>query len=532
MKTLDGGLLLGPLLLALAVPASAQTTFVDVTVQAGLAGSQHRLGTAWGDFDGDGRPDVLIGSHFYAAPTLFRNLGGDRFADVTATVMRRPSNLAKCVVSGEPVGPWGDQHGRAWADFDKDGDQDLIQLVGAMAGKGCGPNQLYVNGGGRLVDYAVNWGIDYQYSRARVATWLDYDNDGRLDVYQSAEARPDGQAPPTLFRGTPQGFVDVRQSTGFRPLANNIGFVGDVVGGGSMELLMRGPLAVPLPRAPGVVSVGPNSLRFVDTSTRPFTDATPIDIPLTHPYDVVIGDFDGNLRQDLFIANNWAATAAPRGHRLYLNRATGFVNATAGSGINAVLRSSAPSAVAGDFDNDMDLDIFYDGGSGVGTPKADLRNIIMWNRGAGTFVVDVQAAGASGPGFGSPPDMVTTADYNGDGNLDILLTYFNNPISTVQLYRNKGNGNHWLEIDLVGVTSNRDAIGAKVFVTAGGKTQLREQNGGVHGGEWGGQNHQRLHFGLGPNTAVKQIRVVWPAGPDTVVADVPADRLMRITQGR
>ena len=118
----------------------------------------------------------------------------------------------------------------------------------------------------------------------------------------------------------------------------------------------------------------------------------------------------------------------------------GFV---AGAGINAVLRSSAPSAVAGDFDNDMDMDIFYDGGSGVGTTKADLRNVILWNRGDGTFVVDVQAAGAHGPGFGSPPDMVTTADYDGDGNLDILLTYFNNPISTVQLYRNKGNGNHW-----------------------------------------------------------------------------------------
>ncbi|NJO56683.1 MAG: VCBS repeat-containing protein, partial [Rhodospirillales bacterium] len=93
------------------------------------------------------------------------------------------------------------------ADFDNDGDQDLMQLVGAMAGKGCGPNQLYVNADGRLIDHAVAWSIDYEYSRGRAPTWLDYDNDGRLDLYHAAYARSDGRSPPTLFRNTPEGFV-------------------------------------------------------------------------------------------------------------------------------------------------------------------------------------------------------------------------------------------------------------------------------------------------------------------------------------
>ena len=529
----SGLLLAAPVWLVLALPVAAQTTFSDVAAAAGLSSSAHRIGSSWGDFDGDGLPDVIIGSHFYAPPTLYRNLGDGRFEDVTATVMEAPTNLAQCVVPGEPVGPWGDQHGRAWADFDNDGDQDLIQLIGAMAGQGCGPNQLYVNDGGHLADRAVDWGIDYQYSRGRAPVWFDYDGDGRLDLYQGALARPDGQAPPTVFRGTPTGFVDVRNQTGFRPKEDRGAFVADLVGGPGVELLMAGPLEVPLPLAPGAVRARDSSLRFIDmtvTAEQPlFREVTPLDIPLSGDYDVAIGDFDGDGRQDLFIAQNWAAGATPKGHRLYLNRAEGWVDVSASSGINSLLRSSLPSVVAGDFDNDGDLDIYYDGASGQEATTADLANVILWNRGDGTFAADPVAGGARGAAApGNPPDMVSLADYDVDGRLDVLLTYFKATGSTVQLYRNTGTGNHWLEIDLVGVAASRDGIGAKVLVTAGGKTQLRGQNGGVHF-EFG-QNHQRLHFGLGASTTITELRVVWPSGPDTVIADVPADRLLRITQ--
>ncbi len=317
------------LMFTVAGDVRAQTTFVDFSTKAGVTGSISRGGAAWGDFNGDGRPDVLVGSHFFAKPTLFQNLGDGRFKDVTTTVMKKPTNLAKCVVPGEPVGPWGDHHGRAWADFDNDGDLDLIQLVGAMKGLGCGPNQLYVNGGGRLVDYAINWGIDYQYSRARSPVWLDYDNDGRLDLYQTAYARPDGQAPPTLLRGTPADLSDARKETGFQPLNNTTAFAGDFLGGGAMELLVHGKFAVPLRRGPGAVPFTATSLRFIDVSSSPFTDVTPIAIPLSDSYhvDAALGYVDGDLRQDIFIANEWTSTTS-EGHRLFLNRKAGFVDAS------------------------------------------------------------------------------------------------------------------------------------------------------------------------------------------------------------
>lgn len=506
--------------------AVAQTRFQDVTTDAGMLSTMVVVGSAWRDFNRDGLPDVLIGHHLNDRPALFRNLGGGKFADVTTSVMDKPTNLAKCVVPDEPVGVWGDHHGWAWADFDNDGDQDIIVLVGAMAGLGCGPNQLYVNQGGRLTDRALQYKIDYQYSRGRLPTWIDYNNDGILDLFHGSLKRPDGASPATLFRGSRQSFADVRMTTKLQPIDGYGALVGDVVGGSRLELLMVAPLAAALPKAPNAVSVPSTSLRFIDTTTIPFKDVTPIRIDPTAEFDLAIADFDGDLRQDIFVANSWTASAAQKGHLLYLNRASGFANMTAASGINSILRSCAGSVAAADFDNDMDVDIYIDGGSGV----AQGPNFMLWNNGNGTFQGDTSAGGAVGPGRGGP-DMVTTSDYNLDGRVDLLLTYFKTPIGTTQLYRNLGDSSsrHWLEIDLQGTASNRDGVGAKVFVTTpDGKTQVRGQNGGVHFA-WG-QNDQRLHFGLGANAVAKKIRVVWPKGPQTVLENIPADRLLRIRQ--
>ena len=156
--------------------------------------------------------------------------------------------------------------------------------------------------------------------------------------------------------------------------------------------------------------------------------------------------------------------------------------------------SACYGGVAADFDNDMDLDLYLACRQGA----ENLENRYYDNDGDGTFTL-VSSHGAEGPvGTGielGVADSVVTADYDVDGFMDLavangLLFY---PVSRGgpdTLLRNTGNSNHWIEIDLNGSSSNRQGVGAKVFATAGGVTQVREQNGGYH---WT-QSTQITHF--------------------------------------
>lgn len=186
------GARLGTIALALLLGACSRevdlTLFKDVTAESGLntyVGMTH--GAAWGDVDGDGRPDLYVSNHLNAA-RLFHNEGGGRFVDVTTQWLHEASAVG------------GDKHGAMWADFDNDGRQDLVQLTGAVMGLGAEPKRLMHNQGGRLVDEAAALGIDSPEGRTRSPLWLDLDADGRLDMFQGAEARFDGKTPPFLFR--------------------------------------------------------------------------------------------------------------------------------------------------------------------------------------------------------------------------------------------------------------------------------------------------------------------------------------------
>lgn len=138
----------------------AATLFVDVTAKSGLGaymGMTH--GAAWGDFDGDGLPDLYVTNHLNA-PTLFRNLGGGRFADVTGTFF-----------SADELK--GDKHGAVWADFDNDGRLDLVQLTGAVRGVGTEPKRLFRYRGNRFADVADAMGVLNPEGRTRMPLWLE-----------------------------------------------------------------------------------------------------------------------------------------------------------------------------------------------------------------------------------------------------------------------------------------------------------------------------------------------------------------------
>ena len=195
---------------------------------------------------------------------------------------------------------------------------------------------------------------------------------------------------------------------------------------------------------------------------------------------------------------------------------------------------SCTSVAAGDFDNDRDIDLYLICGRGV----ANLENIVYWNDGDGTFTRGASHGGEGPVGAGleqgyGVAESVAMADYDVDGFLDFFITnggllvpQFEGGADT--MIRNLGgNGNHWIQMDLVGTTSNTDGLGAKVTINADGVSQLREQNGGYH--RWS-QHHQRIHFGLGSSTSVT-VTVDWPNGSQDVYNNVAADKLYKVTQG-
>ena len=216
---------------------------------------------------------------------------------------------------------------------------------------------------------------------------------------------------------------------------------------------------------------------------------------------------------------------------LLMNRSGGYVDQTVNAGLATSI--SCSTATAGDFDNDMDIDLYL----ACRTGASNLPNILYENLGNGAFRQVASAGGAAGPvgvalasGAGVA-DSVISGDYDVDGFLDLFITNGLNlqprgAGGPYKLFHNDGNANHWVEVDLVGKTSERDATGARIYASAGGVEQLHVQNGGYH--RWS-QDSMRAHFGLAGNSTV-DLRVVWPGKTEQRFANLPADKLYRITE--
>ncbi len=217
--------------------------------------------------------------------------------------------------------------------------------------------------------------------------------------------------------------------------------------------------------------------------------------------------------------------------RLFMNKGAGkLVEESEDRGINQRLVAGV-NAVAADFDNDMDVDIFVLASGLVGKQE----NLLLLNRGDGHFDVVAQAGGAGGDLTGVG-DAVAYADIDNDGFLDLLIAQGGSMGRSLglpsenggyRLFRNVGNGNQWLAIELQGTRSNRDGIGAVVYVTAGGITQMRVQDGGQHNRA---QNQARLHFGLGKHDNVDKIEILWPSGVKQTLKNIAAGKILKITE--
>lgn len=596
--------------------------FENITQQANISDVGESWGTAFGDFNGDGWVDLWLNNHL-AVPKLYINQKDGTFVDTfRATVDRLPRE---------------DNHGAAWADFDNDGDQDLIQLNGAGGGQSEVPNFLFVNEGGRLIERAAEFNLDYPKGRGRMPLWLDQNRDGRLDLFVGVADRPDQKAPPTLFQQTSNRFNDVGQRLGITQKDGTFAQFSYLTGKVYPELALIGKERVifdvrPRELTPITSELGLNNLKGTDfviadlnndlrpdlfqtrfqTKSDLFQDTSQsfkayfqnqgtdtlekgvefqtfgtldIEIPTFNPRQIFIGaqglnpdsvtftlnpddpnneglkPSQGGENAGLYIGfnpsdNRWEMRWVSGGKSqifaqvksqqaiealtpinfnptvgfntdlLWLNTPNGFQQQIAAKNVF----TAAQSVTAGDFDNDMDLDLYVVSATKVGNPN----NIFYENQGDGTFKTSQNSATGTSLGVGS---AAASADINNDGFLDLLVTnggsFLGNGRSILddgptELFLNQGNQNHWLAVDLEGRDSNRDGIGSQVFVTAGGLTQLREYNGGTQSQV---QNHARLHFGLGQNSVVDQVVVKWTNGLSQTLSNVNSRQFLTIVEG-
>jgi hypothetical protein len=151
--------------------------------------------------------------------------------------------------------------------------------------------------------------------------------------------------------------------------------------------------------------------------------------------------------------------------------------------------------------------------------------VLYWNQHNGKFR-DVSLD--AGPGITTPFNShgVAAADFDNDGRVEILV---NNSHDAPSLLKNSGDHGRWISLKLVGTKSNRDAIGARVTVSAGGHNQLQEVRSG---GGYISQSDFRLHFGLGKAAKAETVEVNWPSGQRQVFHDVEADKFYLIEEGK
>jgi hypothetical protein len=441
-------------------------TFEDVTAKSGIRHRDYGMGACAGDYDNDGWIDLYVTN--FGPNALYRNRGDGSFTDVTTFAhVGEPRWSASC----------------AFADLDKDGDLDLFVVNYVDADRQrtpyCGnaklgqrfychplnypslPNTLYRNDGrGVFTDVSAASGIGAHRGNGLGVVVTDYDGDGWPDVFVANDSVAN-----FLFRNT-------------------------------------------------------GKLRFVETALGAGV-AVATDGKARAGMGVDAGDYDGDGREDVVVTNLDFET-----HSLFRNVGDGlFEYTTRTSGLGFATLPFVGFGVAFlDADNDMQLDIAIANGHIMdnapvyrsGTTYAQ-RNLFFRNAGSKRFVEIGRNAG-DGFALEKVSRGLVAGDIDNDGDLDLVVT--NNGQSADVLRNDSVRGNSLLV---------RAAIGARVRVTAGGQTQVRDVRAGS---SYLGQNDLRVHFGLGHAAMADRVEVTWPSERVEVLSTVAVNQIVTIHEGR
>ncbi len=449
--------------------------FSDVTARTGVGANRgYGMGVAVGDFDNDGFHDLYIPG--FKGSTMYRNDGKGHFVDVT-----RESGTGN-------DGKWATS--AAWLDYDNDGFLDLVvasyveydYAANIYCGKreagyrmychpqhypGSYPTLFHNQGDGTFLEVTRQAGLDTYRGKGLGVVAADFDNDNRVDIFFANDSVRN-----LLFRNLGNGsFQDITFSSG-------TGYSED-----------------------GVAEAGMG----VDASD--FDNDGLLDIFLTHL------DFELN--------------------RLYRNEGNmTFSDATLTSalGRTAILNSGFGTRFL-DYDNDGWRDLLVVNGHVLDNVSVYRKNVMyaesrmLYRNRLGRFENVSQSTGSAflRPRVGRG---LALGDYDNDGDLDVAVSNNN---QAAELFRNDvGNNKEWLGIRLIGVSSNRDAIGARVTVITEGGALFDQVKGG---GSYLSASDLRLYFGLSNFGRVMRVVVEWPAGLRESVLEVEANRILTIKEG-
>ena len=449
-------------------------TFSDVTEKAGVAGGGYGMGVAAGDYDNDGNVDLYVTQ--YGRNILYHNNGDGTFSDVTAQ-------------AGVACNGWSSS--AVWFDYDDDGRLDLFvcQFAEYDVATGCGverdgtrhyciprvfkprPSWLFHNNGdGTFTDVSKESGIAQHLAKAWGVVATDINNDGRMDLFVASD--------------TTANLLFVNQGHG--------------------KFLETGLAADVAYSAEGRARSGMG----VDSA-----------------------DYDQDGWMDLFVANIDHEIFS-----LYRNLRDGwFEDVAMQSGVGMSTRwMSGWGLKFFDYDNDGNLDLFLCNGFPDDLVEEFSKQVtyeeplLLFHR-EGKAFRDVSAE--AGPVFrrGFSARGLAIGDYDNDGCVDVLIS--NNDGAPLLLRNNAGRAGHWLGLQLVGKTCNRDAVGARVTYQSG---DLKRSRMKVGGGSFLSSHDPRLVLGLGSRSKLDWLEVKWP-GPNGAVqrfANLPVDRYITLVEGR
>jgi hypothetical protein len=513
-------------------PESDLGRFVDRAAESGVDVLGHAGGGVLDDLDGDGCLDLMVSSRGLNDPLrYFRNAGNGTFRERT-----RAAGL-KGLVGGLNL---------AQADYDNDGDLDVLVLRGAWLPRPH-PNSLLQNrGGGTFADVTEPAGILMPRS-TQVGRWADYDGDGRLDLFVGVESS-DGKAGPSLLFHN-EG-PDAGGQWRFREVAARVGLIseGFVKGAdwGDFDNDGRPDLYVSRLGQPNQLfhNEGPDG--DGGWSFREVSDEAGVGSP-RHSFPTWFFDYDNDGWTDIFVAGYWVTRdAIPAEYlgeqpfaafpRLYRNQGDGtFRDVTREVGLHRVLYAMGSNF--GDLDGDGFPDIY------VGTGEPDPRFLVPSRAfrsvadstapGGRRFLEVTSAAGLSHIGKGH---AVSFGDVDGDGDQDVHVVFggaYEGDLYRNALYENPGHGTRWLTLRLEGRQANRSAVGSRIAVTVDGPDGERTIHTTVGGGGSFGASSLQAEIGLGRASVVRRVEIRWAgSGRLQMVRGLEPDRVYRVVEGR